>query len=163
MSKIHCFTSASFAYLDRVGVLVETLRRHHPGWVFWLCLVDSEPHGFVFDPAQKGIDRVVRIGELGIPDLTRWIFLHDVVELCTAVKGPMLCKLLEEGAKKIVYLDPDIAVFESLSAIEMLLDSYDVVLTPHQAEPDVDYQAICDNEIGSLKHGVYNLGFFAVA
>lgn len=163
MSKVYCFTSASFAYLDRVRVLVETLRRQHPDWIFWLCLVDTEPLGFVFDPAREGIDRVVRIGELGIPDLGRWMFMHDVVELCTAVKAPMLCKLLELGAKKVVYLDPDVAVFESLSRIEALLDSHDVVLTPHQLEPDDDYQAICDNEIGSLKHGIYNLGFFAVA
>ena len=163
MSEVHCFTSATFAYLDRVRVLAETLRRHHPEWVFWLCLVDSEPPGFVFDRAQEGIDRVVRIVELGIPDLCRWMFMHDVVELCTAVKGPMLCKLLDSGTRKVVYLDPDIAVLESLSPIEALLDRYDVVFTPHQLEPEADYQAICDNEIGSLKHGVYNLGFFAVA
>jgi hypothetical protein len=45
MTKIHWFTSSTFAYLDRVRVLVETLRRHHPDWVFWLCLVDHEPPG----------------------------------------------------------------------------------------------------------------------
>ena len=163
MSDVHCFTSASFAYLDRVRVLIETLRRHHPDWVFWLCLVDSEPDQFVFDPTQEGIDQVVRIEDLEIPDLLRWMFMHDVVELCTAVKGPMLCKLLEGGAKKVVYLDPDIAVLESLSPIEFLLDSHDVILTPHLLEPEEDYRAIRDNEIGSLKHGIYNLGFFAVA
>ncbi len=163
MSEVHCFTSATFAYLDRVRVLAETLPSHHPEWVFWLCLVNSEPPEFVFDRAQEGIDRVVRIVELGIPDLCRWMFMHDVVELCTAVKGPMLCKLLDSGTRKVVYLDPDIAVLESLSPIEALLDRYDVVFTPHQLEPEADYQAICDNEIGSLKHGVYNLGFFAVA
>jgi hypothetical protein len=163
MSEVHCFTSASFAYLDRVRVLIETLRRHHPDWILWLCLVDQEPPGFIFDYEREGLDRVVRVGELGIPDLCRWLFVHDVVELCTAVKGPMLCKLLDFGARKILYLDPDIAVLGSLSEIGGLLDKYNVLLTPHQLEPDEEHGAILDNEIGSLKHGIYNLGFLAVA
>lgn len=163
MSEVHCFTSASFAYLDRVRVLGETLRRHHPDWTLWLCLSDQEPPGFHFDPAREAFDHVVRVGELGIPDLPRWLFDHDIVELCTAVKGPMLCRLLDAGADKVIYLDPDIAVFDSLEEVELLLDRHDVVLTPHQVEPDSERSAILDNEIGSLKHGIYNLGFLAVS
>ncbi|ACB94169.1 hypothetical protein [Beijerinckia indica] len=163
MSEIHCFTSASFSYLDRVRVLGQTLRKHQPNWKFWLCLPDREPPGFEFDLANEPIDGVVRIEELGIANTDSWVFTHDVVELCTAVKGPMLWKLLNDGASKVIYLDPDIAVFSDLSEIERLLDSHDVVLTPHQIEPDHSLQAITDNEIGSLKHGIYNLGFVAVA
>jgi hypothetical protein len=163
MAEVHCFTSASFAYLDRARILWETLRHHQPDWKLWLCLADREPPGFKFDPSRELIDGVVRLDELGIQDLDRWVFDHDIVELCTAVKGPMLCKLLEEGASKVIYLDPDIAVFSDLSEIESLLDRYDIILTPHQLEPDGDFQAIIDNEIGSLKHGIYNLGFIAVA
>src|SRR5574337_231739 len=163
MSGVHCFTSATYAYLDRVGVLVETLRRRHPDWVFWLCLADSEPPGVSVDLDKIGIDEIVRVTELGIPDLRGWLFMHDVVEASTAVKGPMLCKLLDRGAKKVVYLDPDIAVFNSLSEVENLLDRHDVILTPHQVAPDDGLAAIVDNEIASLKHGVYNLGFLAVS
>src|SRR5271169_1573019 len=163
MAEVHCFTSASFAYLDRARILWETLRRHQPNWKLWLCLADREPLGFKFDPSRELIDGVVRLDELGIQDLDRWIFDHDIVELCTAVKGPMLSKLLDEGASKVIYLDPDIAVFSDLSEIESLLDRYDIILTPHQLEPDDDFQAIIDDEIGSLKHGIYNLGFIAVA
>lgn len=163
MRKVTCFTSASFAYMDRARVLVETLRRLHEEWEVGLCLVDSEPPGFAFDPRADGFDFVVRVGELDIPDLRRWLFVHDIVELCTAVKGAMLCHLLERGARKVVYFDPDIAVLGSLDDVAHLLDCHDVVLTPHQLEPDDDLTAIQDNEIGSLKHGAYNLGFLAVA
>lgn len=163
MADVHCFTSASFAYLDRVRVLGETLRRHHPDWTLWLCLSDQEPTGFAFDPSREAFDHLVRLNELGIPDLRRWIFDHDVVELCTAVKGQMLCRLLDAGASKVVYLDPDIAVLDTLAAVEALLDRHDIVLTPHQVEPDEERSAVLDNEIGSLKYGIYNLGFLAVA
>jgi hypothetical protein len=144
-------------------VLGETLRRFHPDWELWLCLSDKEPPGFVFDPSREAFSNVVRLNELDIPDLTRWTFDHDVVELCTAVKGQMLCKLLDRGAEKVVYIDPDIALLDDLSAIENLLDHYNVILTPHQLEPDEERAAIIDNEIGSLKYGIYNLGFIAVA
>jgi hypothetical protein len=162
-TKTHCFTSATFAYLDRVRVLVETLRRHHPDWLFWLCLVDQEPPGFVFDPTTDGIDHVVRVDELCIPNLRPWLFVHDVVELCTAVKGAMLCKLLDTGASKVIYLDPDIAILGSLADTVGLLDRHDIVLTPHLLEPEEDGGLIRENEICSLKHGIYNLGFLAVA
>lgn len=163
MANVHCFTSASFAYIDRVRVLGETLRRHHPDWTFSLCLSDQEPPGYTFDLSQEPIDRVVRIEELGIADVSSWMFQHDVVELCTAVKGTMLCRLLEQGADKVIYLDPDIAVFNDLQHVVDLLDEHDVVLTPHQVTPETETGAIIDNEIGSLKFGIYNLGFFAVA
>jgi hypothetical protein len=74
----------------------------------------------------------------------------------------MLCKLLDYGVRKVVYLDPDIAVLGSLSEIEALLEKYDVLLTPHQLEPDEEESIVSDNEICSLKHGIYNLGFLAV-
>lgn len=163
VSEVHCFTSATFAYLDRVRVLGETLRRHHPDWTLWLCLSDQEPAGFGYDPASETFDRVVRLSELGIPDFERWTFDHDIVELCTAVKGPMLCRLLEGGARKVIYLDPDIAVLSDLSEVVALLDHHAIVLTPHQLLPDTDRAAVIDNEIGSLKYGIYNLGFLAVA
>jgi hypothetical protein len=163
MTKVHCFTSASFSYIDRVRVLAKTLHQHHPDWELTLCLCDSEPPGFQFNLAKEPIDSLVRIGELGIPNLEQWIFMHDLIELCTAVKGLMLRRLLDAGASKVVYLDPDIAVVNSLKAIEELLDRYEIVLTPHQLSPDEEKQAIIDNEIGSLKHGIYNLGFLGIA
>jgi hypothetical protein len=100
---------------------------------------------------------------LDIPDPTRWIFDHDVIELCTAVKGHMLCKLLDTDAGKVIYLDPDVALLDDLAPVISLLDTNNIVLTPHQLEPDTDLSAIIDNEVGSLKYGIYNLGFLAVA
>lgn len=161
---VHCFTSASFAYLDRARVLAETVRRHHPEWMLWLCLVDEPPPGFDFDPGAESFDRIVHLSELGIPDWRSWAFGHDVVELCTAVKGPMLHRLLTaEGAERVIYLDPDIALFARLDPVLELLEAgHSVVLTPHLTTPEEQRQAILDNEIGALKHGIYNLGFLAV-
>lgn len=161
--NVHCFTSATFSYLDRVRVLGKSLRRHHPDWKLTFCLSDREPIGFSFRAEDEPIDRVVRIDELAIEDRQSWMFGHDIVELCTAVKGQMLCQLLDEGADKVIYIDPDIALFSPLEELLELLDRGDVVLTPHQLTPDTKKSAIIDNEIGSLKFGIYNLGFIGVS
>ncbi len=162
MSLVHCYTSASLAYLDRARILGETIRRHHPDWVFSLCLCDVEPPGFTFRLECEPFDYVVRLDKLGIPALEQWIFCHDVVELCTAAKGPMLRYLFQTGAENVIYLDPDMALLQDIGHVPELLEEYSVILTPHQLEPDQEKGAILDNEIGSLKHGIYNLGFLAV-
>lgn len=162
MSEVHCFTSISFSYLDRARVLGTTLKKQHPDWVLWLCISDIDPPALTLDLSRDPFDHVVRIEELEISAREQWIFGHDLVELCTAVKGLMLCRLLKEGAEKVVYLDPDIAVIGPLDPVCDLLDRRSIVLTPHLTQPESSHNAILDNEVGSLKHGVYNLGFLAV-
>ncbi|WP_231877967.1 hypothetical protein [Gluconobacter albidus] len=113
---------------------------------------------------REMFDEVVSVTELGIPDLPAWMFRHNIVELSTAVKGKMLCRLLEKpDADSVVYIDPDIAIFNPLMHVMDLLKNHPVVLTPHQTEPETHPQGIVDNEIGSLKRGIYNLGFMAIA
>jgi hypothetical protein len=162
LADTHCYTSISFSYLDRARVLAETIRRHHPDWVLWLCISDQEPPGFSFDITDEGFDHVVRAWELDVPSYRPWVFGHDVVELCTAVKGPMLQHILASGADQVVYLDPDIALFGPLEGVLDLLRRHPVVLTPHIVSPERFANGVRDNEISCLKHGVYNLGFVAV-
>lgn len=160
---VHCFTSASLAYADRAAVLARSLRSQHPGWTSWLCLVDQPPAGFSMEAIEAAFDHVVQVEDLDIPDVRAWLFGHDVVEACTAVKGAMLLHMLERGAERILYLDPDIAVFAPLTGIAERLTQSDILLTPHLLEPETSPAAVLDNEIGALKHGIYNLGFVGVS
>ena len=100
--------------------------------------------------------------QLDLERHSAWLFKHDIVEACTAVKGQMLRHLLGLGYEKVVYLDPDIAVFHPLTSIADRLDTVSIILTPHQAEPNEDYGTSRDNELTSMKFGIYNLGFAAV-
>ncbi|WGD28420.1 hypothetical protein AncyloWKF20_11370 [Ancylobacter sp. WKF20] len=162
-STVHCFTSASLAYADRALVLAHSLRRQHPDWVIWLCLVDRPPEGFALDPLTAAFDHIVPAEALPIADMRGWLFGHDVVEACTAVKGAMLRHMLDQGADRVLYLDPDIAVFAPLTALAEQLDTADVLLTPHVLVPESTAAGVLDNEIGALKHGIYNLGFIGVS
>jgi hypothetical protein len=159
--QIHCFTSFTFSYLARAKILVQTLRAVHSDWTIWAVIVDEPIDGEDFGLTQV-FDRVVYAKDLGFSDFRKWLFKHDIVEASTAVKGRMLHHLLEQGATKVVYLDPDIGVFSSLQGVVDRLDSHSIVLTPHQVEPNESIGLMKDNELTSLKYGVYNLGFAAV-
>src|SRR6185295_16175407 len=161
--KIHCFTSFSFSYLAKARVLAATLKKHHPDWYLWAVISDREPAGFTFNIENESFDRVIWGDEIFGYERPSWLFKHDVVELCTAVKGPALKRLVETtDADKIFYFDPDIAILNSLEPLTDALDSASILLTPHQLEPDSTPAAILDNEVASLRYGTYNLGFVAI-
>lgn len=161
MARIACFTSFTYAYLAKARILARSLRRLHPDWSLVALLTDHPPNDLPPD-ALADFDHVVEASELGIPDFPAWIFKHDVVEACTAVKATMLRRLLEQGADKVIYLDPDIAAFAPLDPLADRLDAASIVLTPHQTAPDHGEEAVRDNEGGSMRYGIYNLGFLGV-
>ncbi|SFN44573.1 hypothetical protein SAMN04487859_102252 [Roseovarius lutimaris] len=163
---VHAFTSCSYSYLNRARVLASTLRAQHPGWVIWLVMTDKAPEGFRFDLTQENYDRILNVEDLYGTETGRWLFSHDVVEACTAVKGRACVRILQEpDCEKLFYFDPDIAVFNPMTPVSDMLDSNSIVLTPHQIDPDPKDQphAIRDNEITSLDYGIYNLGFAAIS
>ncbi len=162
MSDVHVFTSAAFNYIPKVRMLFQSLRKFHPEWRLHLALADELRPNINLD--QEPFDEVWAAASLGIPDWQGWAFCHSIVELATAIKPFMLARLLKQpGCKKVIYLDPDTVVFSRLDDIIETLDSASIVLTPHQTRPEQSLAAVMDNEICSLKHGIYNLGFIAVA
>lgn len=162
MQQVHVFTSAALNYIPKARMLFQSLREHHPEWKLHLALADQLPPDL--DLSNEQFDTVVPLSELEIPSWRGWAFCHTIVELATAIKPFMLMHLLKQpGATKVIYLDPDIVVFSKLDDIIDALDESNIVLTPHQTIPEQALSAVIDNEICSLKHGVYNLGFVAVA
>lgn len=160
--KVTCFSSFTFAYLDRARVLFSTLRRFHPDWDLVALITDEPPEGFRLRVEEEPFDRVVHAGELGIPDFKAWLFKHDIVEVCTAVKGPFLHRACASGADAVVYLDPDTALFSSLDPVIARLESADILLTPHLLDPNTERQAILDNDLSASRTGIFNLGFMAI-
>lgn len=160
---VHAYTSFSFSYLNRARVLAETLRRHHPDWVLWAVITDKEPIGLNFDLEREDFDHVLMAGELFGETTDSWLFGMDIVEACTAVKGRALLRIMDEpGADKILYFDPDTAVFSSMEPMIRVLDDASIALTPHMVAPETDKMGVMDNEISSLHYGTFNLGFLAV-
>jgi hypothetical protein len=161
--KVLCFSSFTFSYLNRARVLFASLRRFHPEWELVALITDAPPPGFKLDLAAEPFDRVVYASELGIPNFSSWLFKHDIIEVCTAVKGPFLWQACQTGANDaVIYLDPDTALLGSLAPLEAWLETDDVLLTPHLLDPNDDPLAIEDNDVATLRTGIFNLGFVAV-
>ncbi|WLG88967.1 glycosyltransferase family protein [Pseudomonas cucumis] len=162
MTQVHVFTSAAFNYIPKVRMLFNSLREHHPEWRLHLALADELRENV--DLSSEPFDEVIPLSELNIPHWKAWAFCHTIVELATAIKPFTLARLLQlPGTAKVIYLDPDTVAFSRLDDIVAALDESNIVLTPHQITPESSLAAVMDNEICSLKHGVYNLGFAAVA
>lgn len=160
--KVMVFTSFTFSYLDRARVLFQTVRRHHPDWECVALITDRPPPGVSLDVAVEDFDRIVWFDDLNIPGGDGWLFGHDIVEACTAVKGPFLHQACSEAVDVVVYLDPDIALLNDLKPMIDALEQHDGLLTPHLLEPESELAAILDNELGPLRTGIFNLGFVAV-
>jgi len=155
------YTSFNKKYLPRAMVLAASVARHHPEVTRVAVLVD--------EPSEE--DRALILGHFDELLLARelfeldvfgpWMFGHDVVEACTAVKGHALAALLQRGFDRVLYMDPDTVLLNPLVEVFSALGQGSVVLTPHclQAERA---DGPLENERSSLRYGVFNLGFLAV-
>lgn len=161
--KIIGFTSFTFSYLSKANLLALSLRKAHPDWYLLAVITDDLPPDLTEASVLNYFDEIIWSKNLPIENFESWIFTHNIVEACTAVKGPALKYILDQYQPlKVFYLDPDIAVFNPLDDVIHQLNHDNIILTPHQLHPDSEYRSIQDNEIGSLKFGIYNLGFIAV-
>lgn len=160
--KVLCYSSFTFSYLNRARVLYQTLRRFHPDWELVALITDRPPLGFQFRPEREPFDKVVWAEDLGLTDFPAWLFKHDVVEACTAVKGPYIAQACQSGADVVIYLDPDTALFSDLSPLLEELERADILLTPHLLEPNTDRAAILDHDLSASRTGIFNLGFVAI-
>lgn len=155
-------TSICANYIPKARVLATSLKKHNPGTVFVLSLAEDEVHPAALD--KDIFDHVILAKDMGVEDFDSFIFRHSIVEASTAVKGHLFKELLRRfpDEDEFVYLDPDILVTGKFVELSETLKSHDIVLTPHLAEPEETLDAILDNEICALKHGVFNLGFLAI-
>jgi hypothetical protein len=173
------FTSANLHYLDRAAVLAESMSQFHPDWESVLILVDNKPtNNDNFKKLTQHFDIIITPEEISTLDpknwfnsvgitpafqnIGDWFSTLSVVEACTAIK-PFVFEELAKMRRPIIYLDPDIAVFASMEEVlAELTNGASIAVTPHQLVPSSDYQAIIDNEVATLKYGIFNFGFLAI-
>ncbi len=146
-------------YLAQARVLARSFVAHHHNSTMFVLVIDDV--NVVLDDTDEPFT-IVRPGHLNLPEFLRMATMYDVTELSTAVKPAFLRYLLARTGNPVVYLDPDIEVFDRLDEVETLAAGHGLVLTPHLIEPlPTDKEQPADIDI--LVSGAYNLGFIAVA
>ncbi|MBX9902375.1 MAG: glycosyltransferase family 4 protein [Burkholderiaceae bacterium] len=157
-TKTAVFTIISRNYGAFAHTLMESLAAIHPEWERHVLLVDR-----LNDPQSLGgeLFSTTLVEELPLPDLPKFLFRYDIMEMNTAAKPWMFAHLREKGYERIVYLDPDILVVSRLVEVERLLDEgAAAVVTPHLTAPIIDDLRPSEFEI--MRVGAYNLGFLAL-
>lgn len=158
MGTTGLFTIIAKNYLPFARTLMGSVREHHPDFQRFVLLIDDadgyfDPHGEDF-----GIDT---LDVLALPGEAVFRFKYSVLELSTAVKPFYMRYLLAaHDLDTLIYLDPDIILFDNLAPVVDALDHATMVLTPHLTAPlDDDYHP---NEWEIMRSGAYNLGFIGV-
>ena len=112
-------------------------------------------------PSQERFS-VYHLKELVIPDVKKLCFKYTVTELATAVKPFLLRFLLSQlELREIIYLDPDILIFDPLTPLFELLEVTDVVVTPH-LDKDYPEDGKFPDDSHIMRSGIFNLGFIGI-
>src|SRR3546814_4538943 len=93
--KIAVYTSCSLNYYAKARALLESIRRNSPNTSVTLCLCDELAGDC--DPLAEGFDRMWQPHDLGYS--RAWVFQHNVMELCTGVKGRALQRLMQDESR----------------------------------------------------------------
>ena len=158
--KIAVYTSCALNYYAKARALVDSIHRNSPNTSVTLCLCDEPLDDCV--PLEQGFDRLWLPRDLGYD--RAWIFQHNIMELCTGVKGRALQRLMEEepDADLFVYLDPDVYVYNDLSVVDKYLGTASIGLVPHILTVETSDIGVKMTEMSVTEHGIYNLGHLFV-
>ncbi len=146
-------------YVSFARSLCDSFLSVHPAGKCHALFIDGT-EGYI-DPSKENFT-TYHLDEIGIPGVKELCFKYNVTELATAVKPFFLRFLLSKPEiKEIIYLDPDILVLDTLGTLFNLLDTKDIVLTPHL---DMDYpeDGRFPDDSHIMKSGMFNLGFVGV-
>lgn len=151
------FTIVNANYLHFAFTLAESYLENNVDSEFYIFLLGSERE--VVGNLQ-GL-KVINLNDSFVNDLNQRAFYYEITELSTSVKPDCFLYLFNLGYKKVIYLDPDIYVTESLQPLSNILEENSIVITPHSTTPIYDQRL--PDDLNFLKAGAYNLGFIAVS
>jgi hypothetical protein len=152
------FTLCSNNYLGQALTLGKSYLKENSDSEFIIGLVDKYDPSI--DYASYAPIRFLTTGELNYPEFLEMQARYNITEFNTAVKPFYFEYLFNHGYEKAIYLDPDIAVYDSLHELFDLLSTHDVLLTPHTLSLD-HKQAQRWQRIAN-QVGIYNLGFLGL-
>jgi len=150
------FTVCNVAYLHKALALAESYNKY----------TNQKMNIYLFDgkralPDFSNMANIHWIEELNIPNIKQLAFKYDIVEFSTSLKPYLALKHMEDY-EKVIFFDPDTFIYNSIDYIINLLDEEDIVLTPHYIIPQERGVELNQSDMGMMRFGSFNLGFFAL-
>ncbi len=153
------FTIVAKNYLPYARTLGDSIFKIHKNDIDYFIFLVDEFDGLVDLKNERY--KVIETRSIGIEGYINMAFKYDITEFSTSVKPFIISYLFNLGYNKIIYLDPDITVYNPLTSILKELDKYSMVLTPHINHPVENRNNATEEEV-LLFGGIYNLGFVAL-
>ncbi len=152
------FTLCSNNYFAQALILAESFLLHNPGFEFYVGLIDQKSDDINYQQFNVTVLPVADIE----PDIYDLAIKYNIIELNTAVKPHYFLHFINTlKASEIFYLDPDICIYQPFDELSLLLESNDILLTPHILTPiPLDGKTPFENDF--LNFGLYNLGFLGL-
>ena len=150
------FTICAKNYLAQAYSLAESLKLHEANTDFFIIVSDFEDNIILNNEYTHLSPKILT--EINIDDLA---FKYNVIEFSTAIKPFFINHFFNKNYEKVVYLDPDMYIYNNLNIIYNNLNKYDFIITPHIRKPYIHFQGSTSEE-EILFVGIYNLGFFAI-
>ena len=148
------FTIASRNYAAQAEVLLDSLLKYEPECVRIVIATDGPM------PSLLGKANIIEVDQWLSGHLTMALY-YDAVEFNTAVKPYAFSHIFEAfGADSVVYLDPDVVLFDSIAPVFESLEHANIALTPHLHSPLGSRGSPDDLTI--LRSGSFNLGFLGL-
>ena len=159
-SGLHACTIIARNYLPAARVLASSFAARNPGGAMSVLVIDDiyrEVTG-----AREPFE-VIHVDDLReeTAELHHMAAIYEVTEFATSLKPWLLEHLLDNGASSVIYLDPDIEIFDRLDELARAAEDTGIVIMPHARAPFPRDNKMTD-ERAILAVGVYNLGFIAV-
>lgn len=155
------FTICSNNYLAQAFTLGDSLLQSNPDYTFLIGLCDQRNEQVDYSTISKY--PIVDVQQIGIDSLDDMASRYNIIELNTSVK-PFFFKYLLNTyahADRVLYIDPDIYVYDSFKLIDDAFDEFAFQLTPHILSP-IPLDGKHPGENFFLKYGIYNLGFLGL-
>lgn len=152
------FTICSNNYLAYAKVLGKSLKKHDPDVKFFIFLCDEKNREIDYDALA---DEVIAIHEIEPQTLTL-AAKYNIIEFNTCVKPRIFEYLFDEKkVDRVIFFDPDVKIYNSISGLFDELNSSYIILTPHICTPiPLDSKRPAENHF--LNFGIFNLGFIGL-
>jgi len=164
MHNTAIFTISSNNYFAFAKTLLQSVREFHNDVDLFFLLADETADDKILN--DNDLFHVCLVKDIGIQDYKKMAFAYNIIEFNTSIKPFFINYLFNKGYKKVIYIDPDILVYNRLDTALDALNDHSIVVTPHQLAPvkDVDsFIPYLQWEQSALSTGIFNLGFIGVA
>ena len=160
MPSLAACTIVAHNYLPLARVLARSFLDQHPDATFVAIVIDHPILTRTLDEEFFEVMPITDIdfGDEGFEDMAA---CYDVTEFATAVKPYVLRQLLD-AFECVLYLDPDIYIYATLTPIVEATMLHGISLTPHCLEP-MAHDGMGPAEAEIMAAGIYNLGYIGVS